>query len=173
MSHHRLLAPISIAAAITAALVPTDAAAADDHKTYHAAFCHSNDGVESNWNRSEYRITRKGGPSPGTLLCPIVHDRFEADCGWTGCVAGLVVDVKVQDNHPWQDVRCTLSARNASGSAYWYSTAATEGSSTTLKTLSLAGLPKWGLSDTYVLSCQVPTNDSYGYAKIFGYAVRE
>jgi len=158
-------------AIIAAALLAGDLRA-EDRKTYHASFCLAANGLDSEYYRSEYRITKASGTGTGTLLCPITHDSFECS-GIQGCVMSLQADVQVVDNHNTGDVSCTLSVRDATGSSYWYKTAATHDRPGTAETLSLSGEANWAEAASYILKCTLPTNDSNGFTKIFGYSVLE
>jgi hypothetical protein len=84
----------------------------------------------------------------------------------------MKVEIKVFDYHTGGDVSCTLSARNATGSAYWYSTDKTSLAGGTDK-LSVNGSAKWGDFDNYILKCVMPVNGSKGYTKIYSYKVDE
>jgi hypothetical protein len=163
----------SVALGITtlAGLLVSGAASASDRHTYHASFCQATNGVESDYNRSTYRITKTKGSGMGTLLCPINHDVFECS-GWGGCVLGLTVDVNVKDWHSQGDVTCNLSVRNASGSSMWWNSDKTSGMAPS-DTLHLSTGSSFDNNVSYILDCQIPTNDGYGHAKIYNYTVSE
>lgn len=162
---------LSLLVLTLSAVSAVSATSSADTKTYHAAFCQSSNGVESDFSRSEYRITKTAGSSTGTLLCPIVHDVFGCS-GFGGCVVGISVDIQVLDNHNTGDVVCTLSARKATGGSFWYSTDRTHNRPGVNQTLEVGGGGAWGTSDNYVLKCSMPKNDSNGYAR-YGYSVDE
>lgn len=149
-------------------LVAVDAAAGDRHM-HHGAFCQATNGVDSDYNRSPYRITRLTGSS-GHLVCPVAHDVFECS-GWGGCVKGMSVEVSVLDWHSQSDISCTLSAHNATGSAYWWDSDKTAGM--TVDTLKMSGSAHWSKFDSYVLECTLPTNGNAGYTKLYSYTVNE
>jgi hypothetical protein len=162
-----IITSFALVAGFVAAL-PT-AAAAEDAKSFHASHCLPTDGVESDWSRSEYRISRTGNAGNGNLLCPVVRDVW--DCGFLGCVAITDVQVRVYDASVAGDVSCSFSARNETGSSVFYATDATSlaGGNDVLE-MSIG----WPTGDgTYTLKCSMPANGVQGIAKIFGYSIDE
>jgi hypothetical protein len=144
-------------------------AAAEDAKSFHASQCLPMDGVESDWSRTEYRISRTGAAGNGNLLCPVLRDVW--DCGFLGCVAITDMQVRVYDASVAGDVSCSFSARNETGSSVYYDTDSTTlaGGHDTLE-MSIG----WPTGDgTYTLKCSTPTNGAQGTTKIFGYSVDE
>jgi len=116
-NNHKMYVAFAALGVLGSSLVAADADASD-RKTHHAAFCQATNGVDANYNRSPYRITRVSG-SAGHLICPIAHDVFECS-GWGGCVKGFTVEVSVFDWHSQEDISCTLSAHDKTGNAYWW-----------------------------------------------------
>lgn len=152
--------------------IASDARASDRH-TYHASACQATDGINANYNRSPYRITKTGGSGIGHLLCPVLHDAFsEKYDDLLIRINSLEVEVSVQDWHSQNDITCALSVRATNGGAYWWHSDKTTGME--FATLKLG--PGWvdrSEPHAYLLECDVPTNDANGYAKIFNYTALE
>lgn len=143
---------------------------ASDDKSYPAYACQATDGLEENFNRSEYRITRTGGGGAGTLLCPVIKDVYECDNFWGAPCSSVGARVEVYDGHLQGDVRCTFSARNETGSQIAYDNDTSQLGHDTLA----FSLNKWPDGrGAYALRCSLPTNGSQGYTKIYGYFVEE
>lgn len=147
---------------------------AEDWKTYHGSQCHSINGIDSDYNRSEYRVTRSFDTGSGDLMCPVIRDTF--DCGWGGCVQQTVVEVSVLDHHTGNNgtITCSFSARNETGSATYYDsddTSAVWGWSNDTLVMSTPGWPP--NEGAYALKCSLPVNSGSNYAKLFSYVVKE
>ncbi len=162
---------LGICIAASAAALPSTAGASDD-KSYHASQCMATDGIETDYSRSEYRITRVGGQGGGALMCPVVRDVFECS-GWGGCVTGSAATVRVYDAHVAGQVRCSFSARSETGSSLYYSSDATNYSlAQGNDVLNMSGMWPAG-SGMFSLRCEMPQNNGSGYTKIFGYRISE
>jgi len=161
---------ISITAGVGLGLLSPSDVAAEDRKSYHATQCQATDGIESAFNRSEYRITRVGAGS-GALLCPVVRDTW--DCGGLlgGCVMYTEAIVQVHDGHFTGNVSCSLSARSETGSSLYYETDTTALAPGNAELVMGVGWPSG--EGAYALKCSMPTNDANGIAKIYGYAIDE
>lgn len=169
---HQLLALSTLTATFFAAMAPS-LADADDRKTYHGSQCQTTDGIETAYNRSEYRITRVSSAGSGNLMCPVVRDTFGCDALIGGCVLGSEARVRVYDAHTQGSVSCSFSSRNETGSSIYYSTDATNyGLSQGHDTLVMYGGWPTG-NGTYSLRCQMPPNNGYGYTKLYGYMIEE
>lgn len=148
----------------------SSAEAASDDKSYPAYGCQATDGIETNFNRSEYRLTRTGTGGSGTVLCPVINDVHECDNFWGNACGGAEVKVKVYDGHLGGNITCTFSARSETGSSTAYDTDTSQLGHDTL-TMSVSDWPSG--RGAYALSCSMPTNGSQGYTKVFGYFVEE
>jgi hypothetical protein len=157
----------SLAAVSTLMLAPASADASDD-KSFHAATCMAADGVESDWNRSLYRITRTGSSGNGQLYCPIVRDVFSCGGLIGGCVAGGTLRVFVQDQHSGA-VQCTMSTRYNNGNSFFYTSASSSGGATPI----VINYSRPTGDGQYALMCSAPPNGSAGYTRIHGYKLEE
>jgi hypothetical protein len=147
-------------------------AGATDDKSYPAFTCLESGTGTSDFDRSEYRITRTGSAGTGLLLCPLVRDTFESGGIFSGYVMSINAEITLQDNHFTENITCTIfNKRLSDGSAYSYKSASTEGSSATVKKL-LVG-DAFTMEGYAFLKCSVPTNGSNGYTRIFAYKVKE
>jgi hypothetical protein len=159
-------------AAVFLMLAAVPASATDD-KSYPAFMCLESGTETGAFNRSEYRITRTGTEGSGLLLCPFVRDNFSSG-GWLGGYVPIIyAEISVLDLHYNQDVTCTLMSRRLSdGSAYYYASGSTEGSSTNVQKISID--TGYVLEGYGFLKCSVPSNDStFGYTRLFAYKIKE
>jgi hypothetical protein len=165
----KILTSLFLTAGVAAGIWSPTAEASDD-KSYPAYACQATDGLESNFNRSEYRMTRTGSGGSGTLMCPVIKDVYECDNFWGAPCSSAEVQVEVYDGHLQGDIACTFSARNETGSRVAYATDTSELGHDTLK----MKVNKWPTGrGAYALRCSLPTNDSQGYTKLYGYFVKE
>jgi len=171
-NHHQVLVA-ALALSVAGSVIVADDARASDRKTYQPSACQATDGNNANYNRSPYRITKSGGSGMGHLLCPMVHDSF--DTGGDDFflrINSLEVEVSVMDWHSQSDVSCTLFIQRNNGGVYSWSTKKTTGMKFETLKLGPGGI-KPSEKSSYVLQCDMPTNDANGYTKIFGYTVLE
>ncbi|MBI4509825.1 MAG: hypothetical protein HY698_09310 [Deltaproteobacteria bacterium] len=147
-------------------------AGSTDDKSYPAFMCLESGSETGDFNRSEYRITRTGSAGSGVLLCPLVRDAFSSPSVYSDYDADMTVEVTLQDNHFREDITCTVINKLLSdGSAFSYKSATTEGASTTAKKLTMKG--GFALQGYSFLKCQVPTNGTDGWTRIFAYKALE
>jgi hypothetical protein len=168
--HAKLLLGASLAALT---LAPSRSAHAHDDKSYPAFMCVESGSGTGDFNRSEYRLTRTGSAGDGLLLCPFIRDSFTDDAHLLAHVNYMGAEITVMDNHFDEDITCALISKKLSdGSAFAYTSAKTEGSSTTVKKISLVDYD-FAMEGYGFLKCSVPTNGTRGYTRIFAYKIQE
>ena len=165
---NRSIASTLVLAAMAAIALPHAASA--DQKSYHASQCMAADGIETDYSRSEYRITRTGTDGSGTLLCPVVRDVWDCS-GVFGCVIGSEARVKVYDLDLDSDVVCTFSSRSETGNTVYYSSDKSYNAPGHDTLVMGGGFPSG--DGTYALKCTMGANHGSSYSKIHGYTVNE
>ena len=147
-----ILTPVFLCLGIAAGTWSATASASDD-KSYPAYACQATDGLESNFNRSEYRLTRVGAGGSGTVLCPVIKDVYECDNFWGGPCSSAQVEVEVYDQHHDGNITCAFTARNETGSQVAYDSDTSVQGHDTLK----MNLNKWPTGrGAYALRCTMP-----------------
>jgi len=151
-----------------------------DAKVYPAFMCLEKGKETGDFERSMYRITRKGGAGSGVLLCPIVRDTVGSNSigqNAKGIIAkgyttGFRVKVRTHRTNTGPSIRLTLHNRAYNGSSISKQTkyAGVGNKVTEIFTKSKAN------SGYYLLEVEMGVNGAGttgGYAKLHSYEVVE